>query len=141
MTSSGSTFTYWTLLGLSPDSNSNQIKQAFRREAKRWHPDTNRNNRNAEERFKWINEAYKVLSDPGKRFEWEKAGRPSFEIEDKENKYSIDSSNPSEKSYKSYRFQTQNRTSTEKYGFNAAEQLVLLLVAILTLVVANVFLS
>ena len=71
---------YWSLLGLSPDSNPDQLKNAFRREARRWHPDLNKNSKNAEERFKWINEAYLVLSDPKKRFEWEIAGRPSFEI-------------------------------------------------------------
>ena len=82
MTSSASRFTYWTLLGLSPGSNSKQLKEAFKREAKLWHPDLNRNSRKAEERFKWINEAYLVLSDPKKRFEWEIAGRPGFEIKE-----------------------------------------------------------
>ena len=64
MTASADTFTYWSLLGLSPGCNSEQLKQAFKREAKRWHPDLNSNSKNAEERFKWINEAYLVLSDP-----------------------------------------------------------------------------
>ena len=82
MSSSTGTFTYWSLLGLSPGSDSDQLKRAFRKEAMRWHPDLNKNNRTAEERFKWINEAYKVLSDPKQRFEWEIAGRPSFEIKD-----------------------------------------------------------
>ena len=82
MTSSASRFTYWTLLGLSPGSDAKQLKEAFKREAKRWHPDLNRNSRKAEERFKWINEAYLVLSDPKKRFEWEIAGRPGFEIKE-----------------------------------------------------------
>ena len=72
MTSSTGTFNYWSLLGISPGSNAEEIKKAFRREAMRWHPDTNRNNRNAEERFKLINEAYAILSDPKKRIEWEK---------------------------------------------------------------------
>ncbi len=69
MTSSVDTFTYWSLLGVSPGSDSDQLKKAFRKEAMRWHPDLNRNNRNAEERFKWVNEAYLVLSDPRKRLE------------------------------------------------------------------------
>ena len=82
MTASSGKFTYWSLLGLPPGSNSDQIKIAFRREARRWHPDLNQNNRNAEERFKWINEAYLVLTDPKKRFEWEIAGKPSFVIKE-----------------------------------------------------------
>ena len=81
MSSSSETFDYWSLLGLSPGSDTSKLKEAFVREAKRWHPDKNKNDRNAEERFKWINEAYLVLSDPRKKFEWEVAGRPEFEIQ------------------------------------------------------------
>ena len=66
---------YWTILGLEPDSNLVQIKKAFRKEARRWHPDLNVNDINAEERFKLINEAYAVLSDPKKRMEWEESNK------------------------------------------------------------------
>ncbi len=62
---------YWSLLGISPDSNPEQLKRAFRREARRWHPDLNVNDSQAEERFKLVNEAYAVLSDPRKRKVWE----------------------------------------------------------------------
>ncbi len=62
---------YWSLLGLSPDSDASQLKSAFRREARKWHPDLNVNDINAEERFKLVNEAYAVLSDPRKRNAWE----------------------------------------------------------------------
>ena len=63
---------YWSLLGVSPDCDSNELKSAFRKEARKWHPDLNKNDVNAEERFKLINEAYAILSDPIKRKEWEK---------------------------------------------------------------------
>ena len=63
---------YWSLLGVSPDCDSSQLKRAFRREARKWHPDLNKNDKNAEERFKLINEAYAILSDPIKRIDWEK---------------------------------------------------------------------
>ena len=63
---------YWSLLGVSPDCDSNELKSAFRKEARKWHPDLNKNDVNAEERFKLINEAYAILSDPKKRNEWEK---------------------------------------------------------------------
>ncbi len=62
---------YWSLLGLTPGSNPEQLKRAFRREARKWHPDLNGNDIQAEERFKLVNEAYAVLSDPLKRKAWE----------------------------------------------------------------------
>ncbi len=63
---------YWSILGISAGSDLAQIKKAFRSEARRWHPDLNVNDSNAEERFKLVNEAYAVLSDPQKRTLWEK---------------------------------------------------------------------
>tara|TARA_Y100001968_G_scaffold307891_1_gene326106 strand:- start:446 stop:1387 length:942 start_codon:yes stop_codon:yes gene_type:complete len=63
---------YWSLLGVSPECNSSELKSAFRKEARKWHPDLNKNDINAEERFKLINEAYAILSDPNKRLAWEK---------------------------------------------------------------------
>ena len=63
---------YWSLLGLEPASDPDQLKRAFRREARRWHPDLNGNDPVAEERFKLVNEAYAVLSDPRRRADWEK---------------------------------------------------------------------
>ncbi|MEB3159649.1 MAG: DnaJ C-terminal domain-containing protein [Synechococcus sp.] len=65
---------YWSLLGLEPDSDADALKRAFRREARRWHPDLNSNDRQAEERFKLVNEAYAVLSDPKRRRLWEGGG-------------------------------------------------------------------
>ena len=58
---------YLSILGLPPDFDDKELKKAFRREARKWHPDLNKNDLNAEERFKLINEAYEYLSDPTKR--------------------------------------------------------------------------
>ncbi|MDC3019882.1 DnaJ domain-containing protein [Prochlorococcus sp. AH-736-E15] len=58
---------YLSILGLSPDFDDKELKKAFRREARKWHPDLNKNDINAEERFKLINEAYEYLSDPNVR--------------------------------------------------------------------------
>ncbi len=58
---------YLSILGLSPDFDNKELKKAFRREARKWHPDLNKNDLNAEERFKLINEAYEYLSDPNKK--------------------------------------------------------------------------
>ena len=62
---------YWSLLGLEPGAAPEALKRAFRREARRWHPDLNGNDRHAEERFKLVNEAYAVLSNPDRLREWQ----------------------------------------------------------------------
>jgi len=55
---------YLSILGLSPDFDDIELKKAFRREARKWHPDLNKNDLNAEERFKLINQAYEYLRNP-----------------------------------------------------------------------------
>ena len=57
---------YLSILGLNYDYDDVELKKAFRREARKWHPDLNKNDINAEERFKLINEAYEFLRDTGK---------------------------------------------------------------------------
>ena len=57
---------YLSILGLTPNFDDKELKKAFRREARKWHPDLNKNDLNAEERFKLINEAYEYLSNPEK---------------------------------------------------------------------------
>ncbi len=61
---------YLSILGLSHEFDDLELKKAFRREARKWHPDLNKNDINAEERFKLINEAYEFLRDPQKRESW-----------------------------------------------------------------------
>ncbi|MCR8540226.1 MAG: DnaJ domain-containing protein [Prochlorococcus marinus CUG1439] len=58
---------YLSILGLSHDFDEKELKKAFRREARKWHPDLNKNDLNAEERFKLINEAYEYFRNPNKR--------------------------------------------------------------------------
>ena len=52
---------YLSILGLSHDFDNKELKKAFRREARKWHPDLNKNDRNAEEQFKLVSEAYEFL--------------------------------------------------------------------------------
>lgn len=62
---------YWGVLGLEPGADAAALKRAFRDQARRWHPDLNGSDPVAEDRFKQVNEAYAVLSDPRKRRAWE----------------------------------------------------------------------
>ncbi|WP_347238815.1 DnaJ domain-containing protein [Cyanobium sp. FACHB-13342] len=68
---------YWSVLGLEPGADAGSLKRAFRAQARRWHPDLNGNDPLAEERFKLVNEAYAVLSDPRRRQAWEAGGAGS----------------------------------------------------------------
>ena len=58
---------YYEILGVARDADDNTIKRAYRKLAKKYHPDTNVGNKQAEEKFKEVTEAYDILSDPEKR--------------------------------------------------------------------------
>ena len=58
---------YYEVLGLQKGASDNDIKKAFRKMAMKYHPDENPGDKVAEEKFKEINEAYAVLSDPEKK--------------------------------------------------------------------------
>lgn len=65
---------YYEVLGVSRDADENEIKKAYRKLAKQYHPDLHPNDKEAEARFKEINEAYAVLSDPQKRKQYDMYG-------------------------------------------------------------------
>lgn len=65
---------YYEILGVSKDAGEEEIKKAFRRLARQYHPDVNKEDPQAEEKFKEINEAYEVLSDPKKRAAYDQFG-------------------------------------------------------------------
>jgi molecular chaperone DnaJ len=66
---------YYETLGVSREATDADLKKAFRQLAMKHHPDRNPGDAEAEERFKAINEAYAVLSDPGKRAQYDRFGR------------------------------------------------------------------
>ncbi|MBM4415238.1 MAG: J domain-containing protein [Chloroflexi bacterium] len=65
---------YYALLGVKRDASEKDIRQAFRRLARRYHPDVNPNNPDAEARFKRVNEAFEVLSNRNSRRKYDRYG-------------------------------------------------------------------
>ncbi|MCS7279306.1 MAG: J domain-containing protein [Thermodesulfobacteriaceae bacterium] len=70
---------YYKILGVKKDATQEEIKRAYRKLAMKYHPDRNRGSKEAEEKFKEINEAYAVLSDPEKRKLYDLYGSAEFE--------------------------------------------------------------
>lgn len=65
---------YYKILGIARGASEKDIKQAYRKSARQYHPDVNPNNKGAEAKFKQVNEAYEVLSDPEKRKKYDAYG-------------------------------------------------------------------
>ena len=65
---------YYEVLGVSKTATQEEIRKAFRQLARKHHPDVSKDKKKAEEKFKEINEAYEVLSDPEKRKKYDTLG-------------------------------------------------------------------
>ncbi len=66
---------YYKILGVSKEADEKEIKKAYRKLARQYHPDVNPNDKSAEAKFKEINEAYEVLSDAEKRRKYDQLGQ------------------------------------------------------------------
>src|SRR6266576_274809 len=65
---------YYETLGVSKTATDDEIRSAFRKLARKYHPDVAKDKKAAEEKFKEINEAYEVLGDPEKRKKYDQLG-------------------------------------------------------------------
>lgn len=69
---------YYKILGVSKSASEKEIKKAYRQQALKYHPDRNKGEKSAEEKFKAVSEAYAVLSDPEKRKQYDMFGADGF---------------------------------------------------------------
>lgn len=70
---------YYDVLGVSKNTSETEIKKAFRKLAKQYHPDVNPGNTDAEKKFKEVNEAYEVLGDSEKKAKYDRYGHAAFD--------------------------------------------------------------
>jgi len=70
---------YYEVLGVARDASEDALKKAYRKLAMKWHPDRNQGDKEAEAKFKELNEAYDVLKDPERRAAYDRYGHAAFE--------------------------------------------------------------
>ncbi|MCK0146594.1 J domain-containing protein [Arenibacter sp. F26102] len=97
---------YYKILGLDKSASQSDIKKAYRKLARKHHPDVNPNDKEAEKKFKEINEANEVLSDPEKRKKYDKYGKDWQHAEEFEKARSSQGSG----------YSRGRRTSSQSYG-------------------------
>ncbi|MFW5972094.1 MAG: molecular chaperone DnaJ [Bacillota bacterium] len=73
---------YYEVLGVSRDADEDEIKKAYRKKARKLHPDVNKDDPNAEENFKELSEAYEILSDSNKRARYDQYGHSGINDQD-----------------------------------------------------------
>ena len=70
---------YYEILGIDRNADAEAIKSAYRKLAKKYHPDLHPGDTDAEKHFKEVNEAYSVLSDPDKKAKYDQFGKAAFD--------------------------------------------------------------
>ena len=70
---------YYDILGIQKNADEKEIKKAYRKLAKKYHPDTNPGDKHAEQQFKEVTEAYNILSDPEKKRMYDQFGSAAFD--------------------------------------------------------------
>src|ERR1700749_3816758 len=89
---------YYHILGIPKSATEKEIKAAFRKLARRYHPDLNPDNEAAKKKFQELNEANEVLSDPEKRKKYDKYGE-NWEHGEEHEKYARQQQNTRQSSY------------------------------------------
>lgn len=109
--------TYYEILGVSTDASNEEIKKAFRKLAKQYHPDKNPGNKEAEEKFKEINEAYENISDEVKREKYDSKlnGRNNQRFEETSTKRK--QTNSQSQNYE-FEFENIEQSFERFFGFN-----------------------
>ena len=70
---------YYEVLGIDRNASASEIKKAYRKLAKKYHPDTNPGDKEAEAKFKEVTEAYEILSDSEKKAQYDQYGHAAFD--------------------------------------------------------------
>ena len=70
---------FYETLGVNNSASDDEIKQAYRKKAMKYHPDRNKDDKEAERKFKKINEAYYILKDKEKKSQYDQFGHQAFE--------------------------------------------------------------
>lgn len=101
---------YYEILGVEKSATQDEIKKAYRKLAKKYHPDTNKDNDKAQEKFQEIGEAYEVLGDKEKREKYDKFGN----AEGFQNGYDFD---PSQYGFNNVRYEYNTGAASDKSDF------------------------
>lgn len=116
---------YYEVLGVSKGADDAAIKKAYRKQAKKYHPDTNAGDVRAEQKFKEITEAYTVLSDPEKRKLYDRFGHAAFDGSAPNSGYAKDGYGRESRGYKSssYSYGTSGNGGFHEYHFEGGDDI------------------
>ena len=108
---------YYEILGIKPDASDSEIKSAFRKLARKWHPDIAGNTPEAVSKFKEINEAYEILSNPEKRKKYDTLRGILNQAKTSKTTSNTKTNSKSETKKDNKSNNQQNKTQEDKYNY------------------------